>query len=190
MQAQMAPKGRNSNQSGSPDSGEPLMLAVGKLRRPHGVSGEIQMEVYTDFPERLQPQKTVYVGPAYEPLQIASLRRHNLLILISFDGFEDRDQVGRLRNQIVYVSGESLPALPEGEYYHHELLGLAVFNESGVGLGVLTEILETGANDVYLVETAEGKELMLPAIDDVILAIDLAERTMRVRPPLWEGEDS
>lgn len=179
------PTGRDPN-TGSPPPGEPVFLAVGKLRRPHGIHGEILMDVLTDFPERLMAEKTVYLGDEHRPLRITYLRSQDRAILISFEGYEDSDQAGTLRNQIVYVRSDALPDLPAGEYYHHQLLGLKVIGEDGTDLGFLSEILETGANDVYLVVSPEGQETLLPAIESVILGVDLETRMMRVRLQEWD----
>ncbi|HZU86101.1 MAG TPA: ribosome maturation factor RimM [Anaerolineaceae bacterium] len=177
----------NSTQetAGSPVSGEPTYLVVGKLRRPHGVKGDIIMDVLTDFPQRLRRGKKVFVGPQHTPQVIRGIRAIDQALLVSFEGFEDCDQVGVLRNLEVYVQAASLPELPEGEYYYHQLIGLRVVDETGNMLGELAEILETGANDVYVVHDAQGKEILLPVIDEVVLEIDLARGEIRVRPPDW-----
>ncbi len=167
------------DESGSP-GGEPLYVVVGYLRRPHGVRGELLMEVHTDFPERLQVGVRVFVGEDRLPLSIVGRRGHARGLLIAFDGVETREQAATLRNQYVYVLAADRPPLPEGEYYHHQLLGLQVVDENGRLLGKLTEILETGANDVYIVRTPKGRDLLLPAIDEVVLDVDLARRQMRV----------
>ncbi len=171
-------------EAGSPH-GEPLFLAVGKLRRPHGVRGEILLEVLTDFPERFQVGAVVYVGPRRVPLTIRSVRPHREMLLVAFEGYPDRDTVGVLRNQLVVVPATEAPPLPEDEIYYHQLLGLQVVTDEGHALGRLVEILETGANEVYIVETAEGKEILLPAIDEVVLGIDLEQGVMTVH--LLEG---
>ncbi len=85
-----------------------------------------------------------------------------------------------LRNQYVYVRADQLDSLAEDEYYHHQILGLQVFSDSGEPLGVVTTILETGSNDVLVVQSPTGKEILLPVIDEVILRIDLAGGTIRV----------
>jgi 16S rRNA processing protein RimM len=171
--------------TGSPRSGEPLFLVVGKLRRPHGVNGEIIMEVETDFPERLRRGKTIYVGEEHMPLKIKTIRPQNQARLLSFEEYTDCDQVGVLRNSMVYVKAADLPRLPEGEYYFHQLIDLKVVDEKGQELGVLTEILETGANDVYVVTNAAGVELLFPAIDDVLLGVDLEKHEIKLRPQEW-----
>jgi 16S rRNA processing protein RimM len=171
--------------TGSPRPGEPVFVVVGKLRRPHGVNGEIIMDVVTDFPERLRRGKTIYVGEEHMPLKIKTIRPQNHARLLSFDEFKDCDQVGVLRNSMVYVKTADLPGLPEGEYYYHQLLNLRVVDEQGQDLGILTEILETGANDVYVITSPDGKELLIPVIDDVLLGVDLEKHEIRVRPQEW-----
>jgi 16S rRNA processing protein RimM len=171
--------------TGSPVQGEPVFLAVGRLRRSHGIAGEMIMDVLTDFPDRLHQGNTIYVGETHEPIKIIGLRGHNRAMIIHLDGLDNPESVVRFRNAMVFVKTSELPGLPEGEYYHHQLLGLMVINEAGEELGQLTDILETGANDVYLVKTPEGKELLLPAVDEVILNVDLEHHQIRVRPPEW-----
>lgn len=177
---------RQDHDTGSPLPGEPVFLAVGRLRHAHGVKGEITMDVLTDFPERLHIGKEVFAGEMHQPLRINSMRGKDKLLLLSFEGFEDCDQVNELRNQILYVRGENLPMLPDGQYYFHQLQGLQVLDEGGKLLGILDEILETGANDVYVVHSMEGKEILLPAIKAVILNVNLEKGEMAVHPPEWE----
>lgn len=171
---------KNAN-TGSPAEGEPVYLAVGLLRRPHGVRGEIMLEIQTDFPERLEVGETFYIGDDYLPVTISTRREHNKGLLLSFKGIQDRDEIGRFRNQRLYVRLSDWPPLPEGEYYDHELIGLTVIEEAtGKTLGELKEIITTGANDVYVVESESGSEILLPAIPDVILDVDLAGHQMSV----------
>ncbi len=179
------PPDPQDNQTGSPRSGEPVFLVVGKLRRAHGVKGEMLMDVLTDFPERLRAGKTVYLGEEHLAMRLTHVRRQDVALLVTFEGFEDPDAVAPLRNLLVYIKAERLPKLPDGEYYHHELLGLSVVDENGAPVGTLSEILETGANDVYLVLSPQGQEILLPAIENVILEVNLDRREMRVRVPEW-----
>ena len=169
------------NASGSLSTGEPVFLAIGKLRRPHGLKGEILMDVLTSFPERLKPGVLVFVGKQHLPLNLRSCRGHKHAFLVAFEGYNDRERVGELRNQLVQVRADDRPPLPDGDYYHHQLLGLRVVTEAGKLLGVLSKIIETGANDVYLVLPQEGPEILLPAIDSVILNIDLEQGELRVQ---------
>jgi 16S rRNA processing protein RimM len=183
--------GHAGRPAGSPAAGEPAFLAVGKIRRPHGVSGDVLMEVYTDFPERLRPKLVVYAGENHLPLTISRLRPHNEGILLTFEGLTTPEQVGRFRNQIIYTPKANSPVLPEGEYYQYQLIGLDVLEENGQTLGKVTEIIETGANDVYVVTSDEGRELLLPAIAEVILDINLDKKVMQVHllPGLMDEEE-
>lgn len=182
----MASKKRQAPEdTGSPTVGEPEYLVIGFLRRPHGVKGEIIMDVHTDFPERLKTGMTVFVGDDYQPMVIASRRPHGSGMLVRFRGIKSPEEAGLYRNTWVYVPTANRPQLPEGEYYHHQLVGLAVVTEEGRELGVLADILETGANDVYVVRDADGNETLLPAIPSVILEVSLAGRQIRVH--LLEG---
>jgi len=172
--------------TGSPQPGEPVFLAVGFLRRPHGVEGEILMEVLTDFPERLRSGKLVYVGEDHQPMRITHRRTQDQALLVTFPGIDTPEAASTLRNKRVYIKADNLPELPEGHYYHHQLLGLKVIDENGLEIGPLTEIIETGANDVYVATSLEGKEILFPAIESVILGVDLERNEMRVKLPAWE----
>jgi 16S rRNA processing protein RimM len=179
------------NDSGSLTPSEPEFLVVGKLGKPHGVHGEIVLDVYTDFPERLQQGVTVFVGSKYLPLQVIKCRPHSRGLLMSIDGIQTREEVAELRNQLVYVRTADRPPLDAGEYYHHELLGLQMIDEEERILGIVERILETGANDVYIVKDENGAELLIPAIESVILKIDLENNQIFIRllPGLLPDEE-
>jgi 16S rRNA processing protein RimM len=166
--------------SGSPTSGEPDFLVVGRLGRPHGIHGEIAMEIYTDFPERITAGTLLYVGSGRIPLRLKSLRPYKNGLLVSFDGYEQREAIGVYSSELLEVPAAERPPLPEGEYYQHQLLNLSVIDDEGLALGTVIEILTTGANDVYVVRSEAGKEILLPAIDSVIKKIDLNKRLIRV----------
>jgi 16S rRNA processing protein RimM len=172
------------NAPGSPD-GEPVYLVVGFLRRAHGVHGEMLMELHTDFPERLRSGRKLLVGDEHKPMTLSGARPHAKGMLVKFQGIETPEDAGLFRNQWVYVKATDVPALPEDKIYQHELFGFNVVDESDNLLGELVEIIETGANDVYVVKDEAGKEILLPAIPQVILEIDADRRLMRVH--LLEG---
>jgi 16S rRNA processing protein RimM len=165
--------------------GKPIYLAVGFLRRAHGVHGEVIMEVLTDFPERLKPNTQVFVGGNYQPMMILSVRNHHDGLLIKFSGFNKPEDAKQYRNQLVYVTAADRPKLPKGQFYHHELIGVDVMDEEGKIIGKLSEIVQTGANDVYVVSRPDAKELLLPVIPSVVLDIDADRRLIRIH--LMEG---
>ena len=165
--------------SGSPN-GEPLYLSVGFLRRPHGVQGEIVMDLHTDFPERMKSGRKLFVGEEYKPMTLTNVRPHQLGLLVKFKGVETPEDAGMYRNQWVYIKAKDAPPLPDGKIYQYELIGFKVVDENDNPLGELVEILETGANDVYVVKDDSDKEILLPNIPSVILDLDTGARLMRV----------
>jgi 16S rRNA processing protein RimM len=172
---------RNERNSGLLRNGEPEFLAVGKIRRPHGLQGEMLVDIWTDFPERLEPGVQLYSGEDHHPVTLCSQRPYRNAMLLSFDGIDDPESAGKFRNQLLFVRSDDRPDLPEGEYYHHQLLGMQVVTEDDQVLGAVTQILQTGSNDVYVVTPETGREILLPAIDSVMIAVDLDHRRLSVR---------
>ncbi|HUF39014.1 MAG TPA: ribosome maturation factor RimM [Anaerolineales bacterium] len=156
-------------------------IVVGRIGRPHGVKGEVRLKILTDFPERLVAGKQVYLGENKAPVTILGLRGAGDSLILSLAGVSDRIEAGLLRSTFVYVHLSEVPDLPEGEFYSHDLIGLEVITELGETLGRISEILYTGANDVLVVVGEGGIERLLPAIDDVILSIDLEASRVLVR---------
>lgn len=153
--------------------------------RPHGIRGEVAMKLITDYPDRLLDIKTLYLGPQHQPYQIKRIRRHSEGMLIQFSGISDRNQAEHFREMLVYVHIDDAVPLEEGEYYLYQLEGINIVTDTGQTLGRLTGLIETGANDVYIVTTPEGGEILLPAIPDVIKEVNISERVMVVH--LLEG---
>jgi len=174
-----------NNHAGSPFTGEPVFLAIGRLRSAHGVHGEINLEIWTDFPERIKTGSKLYLGEDHQEVTVTAVRGKNRLLLLSLQGYDVRESVNTLRNQIVYTQADNLPKLPHGQYYHHELVGLHVVDENGAEIGVIQDLLVTGANDV-LVLSDHGKELLIPLIKDVVLSIDLTAGLVKVKLPHWD----
>jgi 16S rRNA processing protein RimM len=169
-----------SQEPGADELQSPDFLAVGKLHRSHGVRGEIILEILTDFPERIRSGVTLYIGTEHRPLRVKSRRQADTTLLLTFDGFDTPEAVGELRNQIAYVPAEGRPTLPKGEYYHHQLIGKSVITDDGRSLGLLKEIIETGANDVAVVQPQTGNEILIPLIEGVLLGVDEAAGTVQV----------
>jgi 16S rRNA processing protein RimM len=177
---------QQDNLAGSPNPGEPVFIALGFLRRTHGIHGELVMDVLTSFPERLRPNRPVYLGEEHVPHRLGTVRWADKNMLVTIKGYATPEAAARFRNTYVYVRADALPTLPEGEYYHHQLVGLRVKTEDGQVLGVLEEIIETGANDVYVVRNEGGQETLVPAIKDVVLDVNIEAGEMTVRLQQWE----
>ncbi len=179
---------KDDNNAGSQSSREPAFLVVGKLRRAHGVRGEIPLEVYTHLLELLIPNRIVFIGEEHQPLTIEKIRWKQDLLLMKFHEIDDRTIVSELTNKLVFVKTEQLPGLPKGEYYQHELIGLDVYEADGRYLGELKQVLETGANDVYLIQDENGEETLIPATEEMVLEIVLESNTMVVSKMEWYNE--
>lgn len=168
---------------------EPRYLAVGRVLRPHGVRGEVRVELLTAHPEHLVELDTLYVGPSYEPHQVLSVRMHKDLALILLEGYEDRNAADALRESLLYVAMEDAVPLEEDECYEHQLQGMSVVSEAGEQLGEVAEILTApDANDIFVVHGPLG-EVLIPVIEDVIVGFDLeaGEIVVHLLPGLIKG---
>lgn len=165
---------------------EPAFLLLGQVLRPHGVRGELRINVLTSYPERIGPEMEVYLGTDPEDAAravryvVSGVRTHHEYLILHLEGVNDRNEADLLREQYVMVRLEDAVPLEEDEFYLFQVLGLDVYNEDGEHLGEVTEVLETGANDVYIVQGERG-EILLPAIDDCILDVDIEAGKMTVR---------
>lgn len=185
MTAANPPK-QSERSAGSPPSGEPAFIVVGRIRKPHGIRGEMILELMTEFPERLNAGCEVYIGQDYQLFHIKNCRGHYHRFIVSFDEYRTRNEVEGLRNQLVHVRTDTIPPLPDGEYYYHQIIGLRVISDNGDFLGNVSGIIETGSNDVCIVKAKSGQDLLLPVIDDVILSIntDSGEMLVHLLPGL------
>lgn len=173
-------RGEDSGSSGMRQP-ELRYLAIGRVIRAHGLRGELSVTVLTDFPERFETTKWVYLGNEFEATsyRVQSFRWHQQNVLLTLEGVTDRTQAERLKGQLVQVPVEEAMPLPDGSYYLYQLIGLKVEDTAGQFLGTVKDVLETGANDVYVIER-EGRELLLPAIPDVIKQVNIAQGIMVV----------
>ncbi|MEZ4711117.1 MAG: ribosome maturation factor RimM [Caldilineaceae bacterium] len=162
-------------------------LAVGRVIGVHGLRGEVKVELHTDFPERFQPGLELFLGEELQPLSIQQARPHKGHMLILFGEYQGRSAVEALRNTWLFVHEENAIELAEDEYWVHDIVGLAVYTDEELHLGSVSDVLVTGANDVYVIEPAgllnQGREILLPAIADVIQKVDIAAGRLIVKMP-------
>jgi 16S rRNA processing protein RimM len=160
---------------------EPRYLAVGRILRPHGVHGEVRAEILTDYPERVQTElarnaRTLYLGKDHRPVTLTGVRFHQDVMLLTFKDYTTRDEADALRGVLVEIAVEDAIPLEEGEYYHFQLTGMQVQTEAGETLGEIVDVFTApGANDVFVVHGPRG-EILIPAIDDVVIDLDVAAR--------------
>lgn len=159
------------------------LINIGKIVGTYGYQGMVRIVPLTDFPERFKKLEKVMLqhnGTVREVI-VEDACPHKEVYLLKLAGIDSREAAQEYRNALLQIEPGQLYPLPEGYYYHFQLLGLAVYDEEKGLLGELTEILETGANDVYVVRSPEYGEVLLPAIKEVILEVNLEEKKMRVR---------
>ncbi|MEM7131957.1 MAG: ribosome maturation factor RimM [Chloroflexota bacterium] len=162
-------------------------LAVGYIAGVHGLNGELKVEPHTDFPERFDAGNTLALGESLQPVFIEASRVHKGHILLKLKGIKTRSQADGLRNGWLFIHEENAGELEDGTYWIHDIIGLTMQSEDGTQLGTVTDVVATGANDVYVVRPTgtinKGRELLIPAIDDVIMKVDIGENLIIVRLP-------
>ncbi|HLI50442.1 MAG TPA: ribosome maturation factor RimM [Thermomicrobiaceae bacterium] len=176
----------DSSQPSEPSSTTPpgeVRFAIGVVVGSHGVQGGIRMRVWTQFPERIPKLPSIILDDEPELRRLLSARLQKGDAILSVEGITTREMADDLRGTVVRIPPELAAPLEEDEFYHYQIIGLEVFDESGERLGEVAEILVTGANDVYVIRGGPEPELLLPALKDVILEIDPEHGRMIVRPP-------
>lgn len=158
----------------------PEYLAVGHVLRPHGVKGALLIQSDTELIHTVTPGSLVYLGDTKTPLKVKRINPHRKHFLLIVDEVNSRDEADRYRGAVLNVDFEDAEPLPDGVYYHWQLEGLEVITDDGQRLGVLEQILITGANDVYVVRDEAGGEILLPAIESVIREVNLETQEMIV----------
>lgn len=162
------------------NSARPRFLVIGRVGRPHGVRGEVRVEVVTDLPERFTWLDKVYVGNEQpRPVAVEGVRFHKSWVLLKLAGYDNRESAASLGSQWLQVPEEEGIPLAEGEYYLFQLIGMTVYSDENERLGVITEVLETGANDIFVVRGERG-EILLPDTDEVVTEIDFDKNLMKV----------
>ncbi|RRK11059.1 ribosome maturation factor RimM [Lactiplantibacillus garii] len=166
---------------------------IGTLVNTHGIRGEVKVVVITDFPEKrfkAGQQVTLFKSPDSTtngvPLVINKSRQQKGLFFLTFKGLDNINDVEQYKGWTIMVAADELHALPEGEYYYHQIVGLTVVTTAGETLGKIKEILSPGANDVWVVQRGHGQsDVLLPKIPQVIKKVDLDAGVVTVE--LMEG---
>lgn len=153
----------------------PGFVAVGRVLSPWGLRGDLKIQALTPFSDRFQPGRSLYLGGERHLIERARPQKSGLLLKLS--GIDDRGSAQAWRDHYLEVPEADLQPLGEGQYYHFQLIGLAVRTTKGLPVGRVTRILSTPANDVIVVHGMLG-ELLLPAIDEVIKEVDLTNSVM------------
>ncbi len=154
-------------------------LAIGQVLKPQGVRGEVKVKPMTDDPQRFFALKQVFLraGESYVQRAMRCTRVHDGFAYLQFEGVGDREAAEALREQYLYVDRAHAVTLPEDTEFICDLIGCEAFDTQGQRIGVLTDVLQPGANDVYVLDTPRG-ELLLPALRKVVLSVDVQTKRM------------
>jgi 16S rRNA processing protein RimM len=156
-------------------------LDIGAIIGPFGLDGDIRVYILSDFPERFLDCEVVRVGDRLRPYEVEASRLVKNEAVLKLKGIDDADAAARLKGEVIRVPIDEAVDLDEDEFFWHQIIGLDVRTESGESLGKVTDILRTGANDVYVAQGPRG-EVLIPAIADVVLKIDVKGGVITVRP--------
>ncbi len=156
------------------------MIAIGKIVAPHGVRGDVRVVPLTDFPDRFQTLKKVLLQGGRE-LAVETVRYHKQFVILKFRGLDSRDAADTLRGKLLEVTRDNLVPLPEGHFYVFDIVGLKVYDEAGDYIGTVTDVLHTGSNDVYVAEREGERPVLIPALKEVVKAIDVAGGKITVK---------
>lgn len=167
------------------------VLAVGRVRRPHGIHGEVLADVLTDFPERVAAGVELGLGASVPErwLRIERVRAHKGCWLLLFEGISTRDEVEPWRRSWLFLPAQERAKLPPGYFYEHELVGLTCIRADGARLGEILE-LTTGAGGALLTVKTDRGEALVPFVSPIVVRVDLAARTVLLDPPrgLLDGD--
>jgi 16S rRNA processing protein RimM len=155
-------------------------VTIGQILAPWGIKGKLKVEVITDFrQQRFNPSSKVYINR--QPMTIESAEWHKGKAIIKLSSIDSIEEAQKLRGQPIEIHHSQLQPLPEGQYYHFQLIGLEIQTTQGELLGNITEILTAKSNDIYVVSSDRG-EILIPAIDDVVKSIDLNKGRVIIEP--------
>jgi 16S rRNA processing protein RimM len=166
-----------------PKQNETEWATIGKVVALFGVRGELKVRLLTDIPNRFAELDAVHVGPNHTRQLIQRVRPYKgEMIVLKLEGIDDANAAEPLRNQDLQIPLSELAKLPPDSYYQHDILGLRVFTLDRRDLGKIVDILITGSNDVYVVKTPDGSQVLIPAIRHVIKEVDLNRHAMYIDP--------
>lgn len=157
-------------------------LLIGKVAKPHGLRGQVKVHSYASSNESFFAGRKIFMsqGEEMKPLLISEVKVQSQSLLIHFQGLDNRQQAEAISGSSLYLREQDLQTLPEGEYYWYQLIKSRVYNDQGLFLGILEEIFSTAAHDIWVIRNA-SKELLLPAVEDFVISVDLSRGEIRIR---------
>ena len=172
----------NADQGGDPAATHTQRM-VGRIGRPHGLRGEVTVQVHTDFPEQRFAVGAQLHGDTGHPLTVETVRSHRGVLLVRFAGVTDREAAAELRGRTLSVDTAQLPDLTDpDEFYDHQLEGLVAVGPNGAALGTVREVVHAPASDLLVVDTTRG-EVLVPFVQAIVPKVDLAAGRVVLDPP-------
>ena len=157
-------------------------LRAGTITQPFGIKGDTKVYPHTDDPAIFKKIKKIFIenGQDYEEYEVESARMALPLVILKFKGIDTPEEIRNFRQKDIYILRQDASPLEEGEYYFADIIGMEVADDTGVYRGKVTDILQTGANDVYEITKDDGTSFLLPAIKECILNVDTDENKMLI----------
>ncbi|MFZ5899003.1 MAG: ribosome maturation factor RimM [Bacillota bacterium] len=161
------------------------LIVIGEVVNTQGHRGAVRVLPFTDSPERFLELDSVILvqGERQTVMHVETVSFHKAFVILKFKEIEDMNAAEAIKGALLKLPREKLVPLPDGRYYIFDIVGLEVFTVDGKPVGRVKDVLQTGANDVYVVDGADGKEVLIPALKHVVREIDIKGRRMRVDPP-------
>ncbi|WP_243136892.1 ribosome maturation factor RimM [Alkaliphilus serpentinus] len=156
-------------------------LRVGKIASTHGIKGAVKVFPTTDYPERFEELKYVYLDKT-DKLIINNVQYQKNMVILTFKEFNDINQVERLKGKELFIDESQRRKLPEDTYYIADIIGIDVYTDKDVYLGKVKDIIQTGPSEVYVIGNDEGKEYMIPSVKEFIPIIDIDNKRIVVKP--------
>lgn len=161
-----------------------MRLKVGKIVNTHSLKGEVKVISSTDFEEQRFEKGTELLitrgNQVVKEVTVESYRTHKNNLLVKFVGIDSIEEAEKLKNLQIKIDSDNIGELEENEFYFHEIIGCEVFDENGKSLGEISEILTPGANDVWVIKSQNGKEILIPYIEDVVKKIDVDNKKIDI----------
>lgn len=157
-------------------------LEIGQIVNTHGIKGEVKIKPFTDDIKRFDKLKKIYIENknSKKEYEIENVKYHKEMVMIKLKGIDKIEEAELLRNSYIKIERQNEEPLEENTYYIVDLLGLSVYTEENILLGILDDIFNTGSNDIYVVKDEKGKQILLPAIQEVIKQIDIENKKIIV----------
>lgn len=157
------------------------LIETGKIVNTHGIKGEVKIQPWCDYPDILLDLDYFYLDNG-EKLVVEYSKAHKGSILVKFKEISDINIAQKLKNEIIYIERDAL-SLDEGEYFVKDIIGISVYDSgSGIYYGKISDVMKTGANDIYEITSDDGVIRLVPAIKDVIISVDIDKSRMIIRP--------